>query len=314
MTQRSAQRLQGQSSCRGSRLTLAVPVGASDCMRLSTSCQGRVERPTRGGPACRAEATDVANAVLDGVDGILLGAETLRGLYPRAVVETTLHICKQAEKVFDHREHFDRLMQARACLHIGLLPGEHGPLKRPVPHACGLCLAELTTRALPGRCPSTGCCGSLHLTSTATRCACDHPKGHTCALLSHAPACAPPCCAQTGTHAAQLPCDGRLFGCQDAQEASLEGQASGLDDEPGSASFRGMGSRNVFSSQVDSEQNVRCPRPAPWAASWSLSSCCQRRASMQKRPMPCQDLPAGHTSSLSHWGACSWLVLEAGRN
>ena len=62
-------------------------------------------------PVCRAEATDVANAVLDGVDGILLGAETLRGLYPRATVETTLHICKQAEKVFDHREHFDRLMQ-----------------------------------------------------------------------------------------------------------------------------------------------------------------------------------------------------------
>ena len=56
----------------------------------------------------------MANAVLDGVDGILLGAETLRGLHPRATVETVLHICKQAEKVFDHREHFERMTLVRS--------------------------------------------------------------------------------------------------------------------------------------------------------------------------------------------------------
>ncbi|KAL3153441.1 hypothetical protein ABBQ38_011776 [Trebouxia sp. C0009 RCD-2024] len=62
-------------------------------------------RPTR------AEATDVANAVLDGVDCIMLGAETLRGKHPVATVETILHICKQAEKVFDHNYHFETLMR-----------------------------------------------------------------------------------------------------------------------------------------------------------------------------------------------------------
>jgi pyruvate kinase len=52
--------------------------------------------------------------VLDGVDGILLGAETLRGKYPVQTVETVLAICHQAEKVFDHHSHFENLMQARA--------------------------------------------------------------------------------------------------------------------------------------------------------------------------------------------------------
>ncbi|XLR31704.1 hypothetical protein S83_059604, partial [Arachis hypogaea] len=46
-------------------------------------------RPTR------AEATDVANAVLDGSDAILLGAETLRGLYPIETISTFGRICSE---------------------------------------------------------------------------------------------------------------------------------------------------------------------------------------------------------------------------
>ncbi|KAJ6979394.1 hypothetical protein NC653_027522 [Populus alba x Populus x berolinensis] len=38
----------------------------------------------------RAEATDVANAILDGSNAILLGAETLRGLYPVETFSTTV--------------------------------------------------------------------------------------------------------------------------------------------------------------------------------------------------------------------------------
>ena len=58
----------------------------------------------------------MANAVLDGCDGILLGAETLRGKHPVATVETILHICKQAERCFDHKHHFDHLMNVSHLL------------------------------------------------------------------------------------------------------------------------------------------------------------------------------------------------------
>ncbi|KAG7027216.1 Pyruvate kinase 1, cytosolic [Cucurbita argyrosperma subsp. argyrosperma] len=62
-------------------------------------------RPTR------AEATDVANAVLDGSDAILLGAETLRGQYPVETISTVGRICAESEKVFNQDLYFKKTVK-----------------------------------------------------------------------------------------------------------------------------------------------------------------------------------------------------------
>lgn len=73
----------------------------------------------------RAECTDICNAVLDGVDAVMLAGETAVGTYPIEIMKVTSKIITEAEQY---------LIQIKANLNLTTLP---------------ISLSEITSRTIP---------------------------------------------------------------------------------------------------------------------------------------------------------------------
>jgi len=80
-------------------------IAGKPVIALSQMLESMVKNPR----PTRAEVSDVANAIFDGVDCVTLSSETARGKYPIEAISMMRKICKETEKVLSYRNIYTSL-------------------------------------------------------------------------------------------------------------------------------------------------------------------------------------------------------------